>query len=244
MEPEILEFFQRRTARELVVAREFLSARSENFHRDEAALFVTACLAHILHGNRPYALSRRSHNIIPIPPKGPKEYKPVMAALRAKCERVLSAALPPSFRAGKSYRGNASQLPMADGSVDVVITSPPFLGSTHFLRQNRLRNWLLGWSYEEQQRRRDDFLEHHRTLDAYGGITAELHRVVRPGGLAVFHVGIVKDDDMAELLAPFFLASGFTEVGTVWEDTTNLESHGRVDRGGTHSHGIVVLKRD
>lgn len=245
MEPEIREFFHRRTARELVVAREFLADASDGFQTDDTALFAAACLAHIMHGNRPYALSRRSHNIIPIPPKGRKEYKPVAAALRTKCERVLRAELPSgSFRVGQAHRGDAAELPLADGSVDVVITSPPFLGSTHFLRQNRLRKWLLGWSYEEQQARRHEFLEHQKSLDPYTGLMAELRRVVRPGGLAVFHVGIVKEDDMAELLAPFFLAAGFAELGTVWEDTAGLESHGRSARGATHTHGVVVLQRD
>jgi DNA modification methylase len=244
MEPEIREFFHKRTARELVVARDFLATTSDNFQRNDAALFVTACLAHILHGNRPYALSRRSHNIIPIPPRGPKEYKSLVAALRAKCDRVLAAGLPDSFRVGQAYRGDASALALATASVDAVITSPPFLGSTHFLRQNRVRNWLLGWGYEEQQRRRSQFLEHQETLDVYSGVIKELHRVVRPGGLVVFHVGVVKDDDMADLLAPYFLAAGFAELGTVWEDTAALESHGRSARGGTHTHGVVVLRRE
>jgi DNA modification methylase len=244
MEPEIHEFFHLRTAREIITARKFLSTASDNFHSNDAALFATACLAHILHGNRPYALSRRSHNIIPIPPKGRKEYKALVPTLRKKCERVLGSRLPASFRTGKAHRRDAVDLALADESVDVVITSPPFLGSTHFLRQNRLRNWLLGWSYAEQDRRRGDFLEHKPDLSAYTAITAELHRVVRPGGLALFHLGIVKNDDMAELLAPYFLEAGFAELGTVWEKTKDLESHGRSDRGGTHTHGVVVLRRE
>jgi DNA modification methylase len=244
MEPEIHEYFHRRTAREIIAARQYLSASSDNFHSNEPALFVTACLAHILHGNRPYALSRRSHNIIPIPPKGRKEYKPLMPALRAKCDRVLASRLPSSFRAGKARRGDAAELALADASVDVVITSPPFLGSTHFLRQNRLRNWLLGWSYTEQERRRDDFLEHKPNLAPYTAILAEMRRVIRPGGLAVFHLGIVKNDNMAELLAPYFLDAGFAELGTVWEGTADLETHGRSDRGSTHTHGMVVLRRE
>jgi DNA modification methylase len=244
MEPEIREFFHKRTARELVVARDFLATASDNFQRNDAALFVTACLAHILHGNRPYALSRRSHNIIPIPPKGPKEYRSLTEKLRAKCDRVLGSSLPESFRVGQAYRGDASALALSSGSVDTVITSPPFLGSTHFLRQNRVRNWLLGWSYDEQQRRRGQFLEHQETLDVYTAVLKELHRVVRPGGLVVFHVGIVKDDDMAEMLAPYFLTAGFAELGVVWEDTGGLESHGRSARGGTHTHGIIVLRRE
>ena len=41
MEPEIREFFHKRTARELIAAREFLAAESENFHSNDAALFAT-----------------------------------------------------------------------------------------------------------------------------------------------------------------------------------------------------------
>lgn len=244
MEPEIREFFHKRTAREIVVARRFLTESSDGFQRNDTALFVTACLAHILHGNRPYALSRRSHNIIPIPPKGPKEYKSLTTHLKTKCSRVLGATLPDSFRAGQVFRGDASGLALNDASVDTIITSPPFLGSTHFLRQNRVRNWLLGWTYDEQRGKRDEFLEHQETLSSYTDVLQELHRVLRPGGLMVFHVGVVKTDDMADLLAPYFLTAGFTELGVVWEDTGDLESHGRSARGGTHTHGVVVLQRD
>lgn len=242
MEAEVAEFFHRRTAREIVAARVYLSDRSDGFRANEVALFVAACLAHILHGNRPYALSRRSHNIIPIPPTGRKEYKPLISALRTKCRRVLGAQLPESFRVGKSHRGPADALPLGDNSVDVIITSPPFLGSTHFLRQNRLRNWLLGWSYEQQASLRSVFLEHQGDIVAYRPVLGELHRVLRPDGLAVFHLGIVRNQNMAEMLSPLFIEAGFAVLGTIWEDTTRLESHGRVARGGTHTHGVTVLR--
>ena len=70
MEEEIQDFFEDKTSREIIAARQWLEKESEGFQTNPPALFVAACLAHILHGNRPYALSRRSHNIIPIPPKG------------------------------------------------------------------------------------------------------------------------------------------------------------------------------
>lgn len=244
MEPEIREFYDFQTAREIIIARSFLSEVSDGFKSNSAALFITACLAHILHGNRPYALSRRSHNIIPIPPKGPKVYKSVMASLRDKCARMLSFPLPPSFRQGKCYCGAVENIPLSDSTVDVVITSPPFLGTTHFLRQNRIRNWLVGWNYETQAKHRDKFLEHKRDVSPYGPFINELHRIVRPGGLAVFHVGIVKTKNMADLLHPYFRAEGFSHLGSVWEDTTTLESHGRTDRGGTSAHGFIVYRRD
>lgn len=244
MEPEIIEFFHHRTAQEIVVARSFLAESSVDFSSNDTALFLTACLAHILHGNRPYALSRRSHNIIPIPPKGLFVYKPLIPALRNKCDRMLSAPLPPSFRPGDCYCQDAVSLPLKDHSVDTVITSPPFLGTTHFLRQNRVRNWLVGWNYETQASFRDKFLEHQQGVLSYNNIIKELHRVIKKGGLAIFHVGIVKSKNMSDLLHPFFVENGFSLLGTVWEDTKELESHGRTDRGGTHTHGFLIYRRD
>jgi hypothetical protein len=122
----------------------------------------------------------------------------------------------------------------------MVLTSPPFLGTTDFLRQNRLRNWLVGWNYKIQNDKKKQFLEHQTDIAGYPSIFRELYRVLRPNGLAVFHVGVVKAVNMAEILAPLFGSAGFQEIGKVWEDTTDLESHGRTDRGGTHKHGFVI----
>ena len=243
MEPEIVQFYHRRTAKEIIVARRFLQQVTRNFHENRAGLSLTTCLAHIMHGNRPYALSRRSHNIIPIPPKGPKVYKAVVPALNEKALRMLSFPLSPQFRAGTSLEAPAHNIPIEAASIDVVITSPPFLGTTHFLRHNRVRNWLVGWDYDTQAHRRLEFLEHDNGVEKYLPILQELHRIVKPNGLMVFHVGIVKTVSMADLLAPLFAEAGFRELGRVWEDVQSLESHGRTDRGGTHTHGFVVLRR-
>lgn len=244
MEPEIRKFYAPNTAREIIVARSFLSECTKGFSMNSTALFISACLAHILHGNRPYALSRRSHNIIPIPPKGPTEYKSLMVSLRDKCSRMLSFPLTQVFRKGKSYCAAIETLPLDDSCIDVVITSPPFLGTTHFLRQNRIRNWFVGWSYKTQTENRDKFLEHKRDVSSYEACLKQLHRVVRSGGLIVFHVGIVKQKNMADLLHPFFENSGFSHLGSVWEDVSTLESHGRTDRGSTHTHGFIIYRRD
>ena len=66
---------------------EILSAR-RYFRRNKSQSaehnFVLACLLHILHGNRPYALSRRSHPITPFAPTGPTEYRSLIQKLQQK----------------------------------------------------------------------------------------------------------------------------------------------------------------
>ncbi|MHB8814175.1 MAG: DNA methyltransferase, partial [Steroidobacteraceae bacterium] len=94
---------------------------------------VLACMLHILHGNRPYALSRRSHPITPFAPTGPTEYRPLVPRLREKLGRSL--ATPPSghFRNGHSVFQDATEWWPADvADLDAIITSPPFFGSTRF----------------------------------------------------------------------------------------------------------------
>ncbi len=241
---EIASFFHPRTLDELVAARQFLLAAIANAPTTAPASFLMACLAHILHGNRPYALSRRSHNVIPIPPKGEFVYKPLMASLRLKVERLLARPLPTSFVGGAAARVSFTDVRSFAPVVDHVISSPPFLGTTHFVRQNRLRLWLCGWDYTHQDEAKPEFLEHQRGLDPYKMILPPMHEVLRQGGRCVLHLGVVKNIDMAAAIASEATEAGFCVDAIVYEDAAHLESHGRTDRGGTHRHQFLVLTKN
>ncbi len=82
------DYFHPQTLAEIVVAREYF--RSEP-PKDGSSALVLSAMLHILHGNRPYALSRRSHPITPFAPTGPTEYRPVFERLRNKVKKSLSA---------------------------------------------------------------------------------------------------------------------------------------------------------
>ncbi len=245
VEEEIRPFFHPDTLSELCRVRRLLLEASHSGERERrsAACFLLACLAHILHGNRPYALSRRSHNIIPIPPKGEFRYKPVLAGLQTKAQRALREPLATSFCAGQAYRASVFGVSELVGYVDNVITSPPFLGSTHFVRQNRVRLWLCGWDYATQEKMKEEFLEHQNALTIYRSIFDELAKVVKPDGKCILHLGVVKQTDMGQAIRPDAEAAGFECVGIVYEDTRQLENHGRTDRGGTHHHQFLCLRR-
>lgn len=244
VEHEIASFFHRRTLAEIVAARSvLLGSLDKRGARGDASAFVLACLAHILHGNRPYALSRRSHNVIPIPPKGDFVYKPLLPPLREKIRRLLAEAFDPSFQRGRAARLSFRDADTFAAEVDHVISSPPFLGTTHFVRQNRLRLWLCGWDYRAQDEARQHFLEHQPGLEPYRDIFASIHRVLKKGGGCALHLGVVKDTDMACAISPYATAAGFTIEEIIYEDASHLESHGRTDRGGTHRHQFLILTK-
>lgn len=244
VEPEIVTFFHPDTLTEIVNARQFFEEREAAHNTIGAHWFVKACVLHILHGNRPYALSRRSHGIIPIPPKGPTTYKPLMKSLREKVTRMALAQLPTTFRAGEAFQASALATPLPEASVDAIITSPPFLGTTEFLRQNRLRLWFSGWPYNRQAEEKagGQFLEYHKTLEVYGAVLIEFRRVIASGGLVVLHLGVVKKADMGAGIMALAPSVGFDPIRLLYEDTTRLESHGRTDRGATHQHQFLFLR--
>jgi RMKL-like, methyltransferase domain len=240
VEPEIRSFFHDDTCREVLVARAHLisSAAGET----SAGRVLASAICHILHGNRPYALSRRSHGIIPIPPKGAFVYKSLMDSLRAKVARLAIDDLPEQFVPGTAFRGDASEIPLDDDSVNAVITSPPFLGTTEFLRQNRVRLWFSGMSYDEQKGSRSQFAEYQRSLDFYADMLSDWARVLRLGGRLVMHLGIVRNRDMAKEISPYAEGAGFSVVKILYEPTDHLESHGRTARGATHTHEFLIAE--
>jgi len=246
IEDEIALFFQEKTRAEILIVRDFLinSINESEGERQAALCLVGTCCAHILHGNRPYALSRRSHNVIPIPPKGVFEYKSLIKSLKEKIDRTYKKQLPEDYKAGFAWQGSAFELQVQE-QVDCIITSPPFYGTTDFLRQNRLRLWFCGWDYERQQKEKKngDFLEFRKTMDDYSQILNQFYLVLKSNGLCIMHMGVVKNRDMAKNVCEQLDEEKWDFIDIVYENVQDLESHGRTARGATHTHQFLILSR-
>ena len=77
------EYFEENTFKEILLCREYFNAKDE---LTNAECIVFSCFMHILHGNRPYALSRISHSLTPYAPKGEYIYKSVVSCIKNKIE--------------------------------------------------------------------------------------------------------------------------------------------------------------
>lgn len=131
-------------------------------------------------------------------------------------------------------------------SVDLVVTSPPFLDVVDYAGDNWLRCWFCGIDPADVRltvpKKLDDWRE------AMTAVFAELARVVRPGGHVAFEVGEVRGGRVRleehvipcglqaglEPLLVFINAQEFTKTAACWGVGNN--------RKGTNTNRIVLFR--
>lgn len=238
----LCSYFHPKTLTEILAAREFFR---EHPPEDGSTALVFAAMLHILHGNRPYALSRRSHPITPFAPTGPVEYRPVMGRLCEKIERSLAAIERDQPRRGKAYfQDSTGAWPTLVRDLDAVITSPPFFDSTRFHTANWMRLWFAGWEAEDFQRQPPKFVDERQktSFDVYRPVFAQCTERLKPGGLVLIHLGKSTKCDMAECLRKIG-TDYLDEIDLFTESVAHCESHGIRDKGTVTHHRYLLLRR-
>lgn len=237
----VADYFHPSTLDEILAARAIFARRE----RDDAAIrFVWASLLHVLHGNRPYALSRTSHPLTPYSPRGEFEEKRVADHIRRRIERVLPpTGMPEGFTAGTGLKGDFRDLPSFYGRVfDSIITSPPFLGM-RFDRPNWMRLWFTGWMAEDFHTTSASFLERQQVSSrtCYVDFFETARTLLKPGGLLIVHLG---SGGRGDLVGDLRVLGGeeFDFAGEVVESVTDIERHGIRDKGRTTAHHLLFFR--
>lgn len=234
-------YFHPDTLREVALARAFfLETDLPATARD----VVRSSVLHILHGNRPYALSRRSHPVTPFAPSGEFEYRPLLDRLADRLRRVVPMLdeLAQESLPGRATLDDFRDLNLTD--VDAVITSPPFAKSFRFWSMNWMRLWFMGWEREDFASEPKRYLEteQRKSFSPYEAFAEGMHRILRPGGLLVMHLGETPSVNMAEELRP--ILSPYFDVAHVGRECVlDTESHGLRDKGATVAHWYVFATR-
>lgn len=234
------EYFHPDTYREIILGRSFFVTRLPSISAAEATAF-TAFL-HILHGNRPYALSRTSHPLTPYAPKGEFEYKNVVNHIRDKVDLAYKCTDFGDYLQGKAILGDYNQL--NNINANAIITSPPFADSIRFYTQNWMRLWLCGWEPEDFKNADKKFMDQRQihNFDIYYDFFQMCSRNLKNDGIVVLHLGKTAKVDMAnELLKRS--SEFFTKVYLGSEDVKSIEKHGIKDKGGTIEHQYLFLQK-
>lgn len=238
----IRSYFHEDTLREILIARQ---AFKEDLEPCPTRDVVFSSLLHILHGNRPYALSRRSHPVTPLAPSGPFEYRGVIKRLETRLARVLPEleGLASGSLDGEAYEADCREVPVRQ-PIDAVITSPPFAKSLRFWSSNWLRLWFAGWDRHDFDIKPQRYIDVQQRsgMGPYQELASAMHAILRPDGLFILHLGETARVNMAAAIRPE-IDPWFEIAYTGRENVEDTETHGLRDKGATIAHWYLFARR-
>ena len=234
------DYYDPQTFAEILKARKFIG---EYYPDTPDKQLVIASLLHILHGNRPYALSRKSHPIVPYAPTGDFIYKNLIEKVSEKLTKSLNVELPNNFTEGEIYLGDSTK-EWNDSicDIDAIITSPPFFDSTRFHLANWIRLWFMGWDSEEFNTEPQKYVDERqkKDFDLYNSIFQQATERLVTGGHFVMHLGKSKKCDMGEVLKSI-AKPYFKSVKLYSESVTHCDKFGIKDLGTVTSHQYLIM---
>jgi hypothetical protein len=172
----------------------------------------------------------------------------VAAVILKKSKTLLKDGCAPSQVRSGLHTGAAWDVSgIADGSVDLTVTSPPFLDIVQYAGDNWLRCWFAGIDPGCVA------IDMHKTEEAWTvmvhRVLSEQARILRSGGYVAFEVGEVRNGKVLLEKLVWRAAEGlpFARLGVMVNDQafTKTANCWGVDNGskGTNTNRIVLLQR-
>ncbi|MCK9579072.1 MAG: site-specific DNA-methyltransferase [Methanoregula sp.] len=261
-------FFHPDTEKEIVSLKNYLIDRNDHARMDQIDRWIAMVATNRLTGHSKgffsvytlppnQAVSPQSQQRINKKREQVPEYRDTYQIILKKTRsllRSLSAAEKSNLvRAGKSalfLNGDARTTPqIPDNTVQLTVTSPPFLD----IVQYREDNWLRCWFNNLDRDTVGKGITMARTVDEWcavmGRVFVELCRITRPGGYVAFEVGEVRKRTirLEEQVIPLGKAAGFTCKGVLinQQSFTKTSNIWGVDNNacGTNTNRIVVFRK-
>jgi hypothetical protein len=261
-------FFHPQTERELLNLRAYLNARRRSCSEDAIDRWIRMVATNRLTGH-----SSGFFSVYTLPPNQAvsaenqirinqrldqkPEYRDVRDLVLRKSiqlqsgltsadrERLRRVAAHARFLEEQAGRTRAIE----DNTVQLTVTSPPFLDVVQYAKDNWLRCWFNGFDAAEIGRRMTLCRDVGEWAEAMRTVFAELYRITRPGGWVAFEVGEVRrgsvrleefiapvgDDAGFECQAVLINSQQFTKTANIWGINNN--------RMGTNTNRIVIFRK-
>ncbi|WIL20022.1 DNA methyltransferase [Geothrix sp.] len=185
-------------------------------------------------------------------------YRDTHALIRKKTKALLRdftspeavSALHVAGKLASLHCGSAEHTPdIPSESVDLVVTSPPFLDVVQYHTDNWMRNWFAAIDESSVEA---TFI-YERTVEGWcrriEETFKEIHRVMKPGAWFVMEVGEIKKAtlNMEDLLLPIGEAHGFHLQGALihtqaFTKTAHIWGVGNNEKG-TNSQRMVLFQK-
>ncbi len=261
-------FYHPRTLRELLALRNYLAGRKKTAQEDKADRWIRMIATNRLTGHSPgffsvytlppnQAASQKDQRRINRIRKQKPEYRNVPELILRKTRRVLFSLdenerlkLSDALDQAMLLTGDARKTPeIMSNSVQLTVTSPPFLDIVDYAKDNWLRCWFNDIPLESVRTN----VTKTRTIDDWSsvmlGVFRELFRITKVGGYVAFEVGEVRKNTIKldDVILPVGESAGFDPVNVfvnVQRFTKTAHIWGvRNNTDGTNTNRIVLFQK-
>jgi len=265
---DLTMFYEERTLDELVALKTYLHERDQVGEDDAVDRWIRMAATNRLTGHSPgffsvysmppnQAVSQSSQIRINEKRQQVPSYRDTHALILKKSRQLQKGA---SAREIENLRAaakealflceDASSTPsIMDSSVQLTVTSPPFLDVVQYSNDNWLRGWFNTIDMEEVAKK----ITMAKTLEAWNekmsAVFDELFRVTKPNGYVAFEVGEVRNGKikLEDAVVPVGIESGFRCLGVMlntqeFSKTSNIWGIKNNSRG-TNTNRIVLFQK-
>lgn len=261
-------FFHEETEREIHALRGYLKERATNGTEDSVDRWIRMVATNRLTGH-----SKGFFSVYTLPPnqattpeqqvainrrlRQKPEYRNVFEIIWKKTISLLrdvtkdeTSRLQLASKSAMFLQRDASSTPqIASDSIQLTVTSPPFLNIVNYRQDNWLRCWFNGIDIEEIARKISSVSSITRWEEIMGAVFRELFRITRSGGWVAFEVGEIRKGSVKldELVVPLGTSAGFhcrsivinkqefTKTSNIWGIKNNSM--------GTNTNRIVLFQK-
>ncbi len=259
-------FFHPQTEAEIVSLQQYLYERRISGAEDAVDLWIRMVATNRLTGHSPgffsvytlppnQAASQKRQLKINAKRKQEPEYRDTKALILKKSQRLLNrlnsrersnlkGAAPAALFLEKDAAGTGE---IAADSVQLTVTSPPFLDVVQYAQDNWMRCWFNSIDMQAVERK----LTMAKNIQSWSAVMQkvffELYRVTRSGGWVAFEVGEVKNKtiNLDEYVVPLGIKAGFHCAGIIinqqkFTKTSNIWGVNN-NSTGTNTNRIVLF---
>ena len=262
-------FYHPKTEAEIVSLKEFLDGRHENGTEDNIDKWIRMVSTNRLTGHSKgffsvytlppnQAVSAESQRKINIKMQQKPEHRDTRVIIFKKSKTLLSDVTP-AIRTKLQTAGKTARFltfdaretkSIASNTVQLTVTSPPFLDVVDYVQDNWLRCWFNSLDAADAARKITMAHSIEEWSAVMFGVFRELFRITKPRGFVAFEVGEVRNNKIRldEHVVPLGIKAGFTCIGILINEqlftkTSNIWGIDNNEKG-TNSNRIVIFRKE